>query len=62
MATKRQKTKTLKTEPPDAGAFQRLTDFVRRIVAVPKAEADAEADAYHRSKRKPDHSVSKSSS
>ena len=52
----------LKTEPPDAGAFQRLTDFVRRIVAVPKAEADAKADAYHRSKRKPDHSVSKSSS
>ena len=52
MATKRQKTKTVTTESPGVGAFQRLTDFVRRIVAVPKHEADAKAAAYQRSKRK----------
>ena len=43
MPTKRKIQKTLKTDPSDAGAFQRLTDFVRRIVAVPKHEADAKA-------------------
>ena len=52
MATKRQKTKTVRVESPDARAFQRLTDFVRRIVAVPKGEADAKHTAYHRSKHK----------
>lgn len=52
MPTKRKKETSLKSELPEAGAFRRLTDFVRRIVAVPKHEADAKARP--RQKRKHD--------
>lgn len=29
-------------------AFQRLTDFARRVIAVPKAEIDEQAKRYRR--------------
>ena len=34
MSTKRKTEKSLKAEPSDAGAFQRLTDFVRRGISA----------------------------
>lgn len=51
MPTKRKKETVVKPELPDAGAFQRLTDFVRRIVAVPKHEADAKAHRLQKRKQ-----------
>jgi hypothetical protein len=50
MATKRNKKTIMKPETPDAGAFKRLADFVRRIVAVPKREADARDHLRHNRK------------
>jgi hypothetical protein len=38
-------------ESADAGVFQRLADFARGIVAVPKHEADAKAKTYRRQKQ-----------
>ncbi len=34
------------TRPPTA--FQRLTEFARRVIAVPKAEIDEQAKKYRR--------------
>jgi hypothetical protein len=37
--------------PPDPGAFQRFTEFARRLMSVPKTEIDERAREYERKKR-----------
>ena len=36
------------TDPPTPTPFQRLTEFARRVIAVPKAEVDEQARKYRR--------------
>jgi hypothetical protein len=35
-------------DPPTLTPFQRLTEFARRVIAVPKAEVDEQAKKYRK--------------
>ena len=37
--------------PPEQTAFQRFTEFTRRLMGVPKSEIDERAREYERKKR-----------
>ena len=39
------------TEPPTPTPFQRLTEFARRVIAVPKAEVDEQAKKWRRRRK-----------
>jgi hypothetical protein len=41
-----------KPEKPDLSPFERLREFARRIVAVPKAEIDQQELGYQRKRKK----------
>jgi hypothetical protein len=38
----------MSTDPTTPTPFQRLTEFARRVIAVPKAEVDEQAKKYRR--------------
>lgn len=50
-ATARPKEETMKDARPPT-PFERLTDFARRIVAVPKAEVDRRAAEYRKRRKR----------